>query len=183
MELTGVWALAAGGALFATLAGYAVLRLLRRLEKEAGLSRLFRGLLTGAAALLVFLAVWGALSGFLAQAAAVTAGNTGDPAGAARTNGVGAVLTLLGLTPSFLGAAVLLWGARLARALERDTARPLTPEQREAQVDYVRTNFDYDVMLDRYEEVYHHVIGDPLKEIPSQAKAHRKAAAAQGGAA
>lgn len=71
----------------------------------------------------------------------------------------------------------------LARALERDTARPLTPEQREAQVDYVRTNFDYDVMLDRYEEVYHHVIGDPLKEIPSQAKAHRKAAAAQGGAA
>lgn len=75
---------------------------------------MFRGLLTGAAALLVFLAVWGALSGFLAQAAAVTAGNTGDPAGAARTNGVGAVLTLLGLTPSFLGAAVLLWGARLA---------------------------------------------------------------------
>ena len=71
----------------------------------------------------------------------------------------------------------------LARALERDTARPLTPEQREAQVDYVRTNFDYDVMLDRYEEVYHHVIGDPLKEIPSQAKAHSKAAAAQGGAA
>lgn len=71
----------------------------------------------------------------------------------------------------------------LARALERDTARPLTPEQREAQVDYVHTNFDYDVMLDRYEEVYHHVIGDPLKEIPSQAKAHRKAAAAQGGAA
>ena len=120
LELTGVWALAAGGALFATLAGYAVLRLLRRLEKEAGLSRLFRGLLTGAAALLVFLAVWGALSGFLAQAAAVTAGNTGDPAGAARTNGVGAVLTLLGLTPSFLGAAVLLWGARLARALERE---------------------------------------------------------------
>ena len=50
-------------------------------------------------------------------------------------------------------------------------------------MDYVHTNFDYDVMLDRYEEVYHHVIGDPLKEIPSQAKAHRKAAAAQGGAA
>lgn len=55
----------------------------------------------------------------------------------------------------------------LARALERDTARPLTPEQREAQVDYVRTNFDYDVMLDRYEEVYHHVTGDPLKAMPS----------------
>lgn len=71
----------------------------------------------------------------------------------------------------------------LARALERDTAQPLTPEQSKAQLDYVRANFDYDIMLDRYEEVYHHVIGDPLKEIPSQAKAHRKAAAAQGGAA
>ena len=71
----------------------------------------------------------------------------------------------------------------LARALERDTAQPLTPEQSKAQLDYVRANFDYDIMLDRYEEVYHHVICDPLKEIPSQAKAHRKAAAAQGGAA
>lgn len=71
----------------------------------------------------------------------------------------------------------------LARALERDTARPLTPEQSKAQLDYVRANFDYDIMLDRYEEVYHHVTGDPLKAMPSQAKAHRKAAAAQGGAA
>ena len=70
-----------------------------------------------------------------------------------------------------------------ARALERVTAQPLTPEQSKAQLDYVRANFDYDIMLDRYEEVYHHVTGDPLKEIPSQAKAHRKAAAAQGGAA
>lgn len=55
----------------------------------------------------------------------------------------------------------------LARALERDTARPLTPEQSKAQLDYVRANFDYDIMLDRYEEVYHHVTGDPLKAMPS----------------
>ena len=26
--------------------------------------------------------------------------------------------------------------------------------------------FEYDVMLDRYEEVYHHVVGDPLKAMP-----------------
>ena len=88
-----------------------------------------------------------------------------------------------GLARGEAEAALCANACLLARALERDTARPLTPEQREAQVDYVRTNFDYDVMLDRYEEVYHHVIGDPLKEIPSQAKAHSKAAAAQGGAA
>ena len=37
----------------------------------------------------------------------------------------------------------------LARALERDTAQPLTPEQSKAQLDYVRANFDYDIMLDR----------------------------------
>ena len=55
----------------------------------------------------------------------------------------------------------------LARALERDTAQPLTPEQSKAQLDYVRANFDYDIMLDRYEEVYHHVTGDPLKAMPS----------------
>ena len=55
----------------------------------------------------------------------------------------------------------------LARALERDTAQPLTPEQSKAQLDYVRANFDYDIMLDRYEEAYHHVTGDPLKAMPS----------------
>ena len=41
------------------------------------------------------------------------------------------------------------------------------PEQSKAQLDYVRANFDYDIMLDRYEEVYHHVTGDPLKAMPS----------------
>ena len=33
-----------------------------------------------------------------------------------------------------------------------------------------RTNFEYDVMLDRYEEVYHHVVGDPLTAMPSTLK-------------
>ena len=32
---------------------------------------------------------------------------------------------------------------------------------RQQQIEYVHTNFEYDVMLDRYEEVYHHVVGDP----------------------
>ena len=54
----------------------------------------------------------------------------------------------------------------LARALERDCAEPYLPERREEQIDYIYTNFDYEVMLDRYEEVYHHVVGDPIKSFP-----------------
>lgn len=54
----------------------------------------------------------------------------------------------------------------LARALERDCAEEYPQKKREEQINYVRTNFDYDVMLDRYEEVYHHVVGDPIKEFP-----------------
>ncbi len=41
---------------------------------------------------------------------------------------------------------------------------------RQQQIEYVHTNFEYDVMLDRYEEVYHHVVGDPLKAMPSTLK-------------
>ena len=35
--------------------------------------------------------------------------------------------------------------------------------------------FEYDVMLDRYEEVYHHVVGDPLKAMPSTLKKGKSA--------
>ena len=46
----------------------------------------------------------------------------------------------------------------LAQALDRDCAEVYPQARREEQIQYVRTNFDYDVMLDRYEEVYHHVL-------------------------
>lgn len=58
----------------------------------------------------------------------------------------------------------------LAAALERECAQDYPAAQRQAQIDYVLHNFDYDIMLDRYEEVYHHVIGDPLKAMPSDLK-------------
>lgn len=54
----------------------------------------------------------------------------------------------------------------LACALERECAQEYPSEKRQEQIEYIRTNFDYDVMLDRYEEVYHHVVGDPLKAMP-----------------
>lgn len=65
----------------------------------------------------------------------------------------------------------------LAEALDRVCAQPYPQERRDAQVEYVRANFDYDVMLDRYEEIYHHLVGDPLKCMPSEAK--RRAQKAQ----
>lgn len=59
----------------------------------------------------------------------------------------------------------------LARALEKECAAEYSAQQRRAQISYARGNFDYDVMLDRYEEVYHHVVGDPLKAMPSMKRA------------
>ena len=58
----------------------------------------------------------------------------------------------------------------LARALERECAQEYPDAMRQQQIEYVHTNFEYDVMLDRYEEVYHHVVGDPLKAMPSTLK-------------
>lgn len=54
----------------------------------------------------------------------------------------------------------------LARALTKECAQDYPQEKRKEQIEYIHANFDYDVMLDRYEEVYHHVVGDPLKSIP-----------------
>ena len=58
----------------------------------------------------------------------------------------------------------------LARALERECAQAYPDAMRQQQIEYVHTNFEYDVMLDRYEEVYHHVVGDPLTAMPSTLK-------------
>lgn len=58
----------------------------------------------------------------------------------------------------------------LARALERECAQEYPDAMRQQQIQYIHTNFEYEVMLDRYEEVYHHVVGDPLKAMPSTLK-------------
>ncbi len=58
----------------------------------------------------------------------------------------------------------------LARALERECAQEYPDAMRQQQIQYIHTNFEYEVMLDRYEEVYHHLVGDPLKAMPSTLK-------------
>ena len=67
----------------------------------------------------------------------------------------------------------------LARALERECAQEYPDAMRQQQIEYVHTNFEYDVMLDRYEEVYHHVVGDPLKAMPSTLKKEKVPAGAK----
>lgn len=67
----------------------------------------------------------------------------------------------------------------LARALERECTQEYPDAMRQQQIQYIHTNFEYDVMLDRYEEVYHHVVGDPLKAMPSTLKKGRVPAGAK----
>ena len=67
----------------------------------------------------------------------------------------------------------------LARALERECAQEYPDAMRQQQIEYVHTNFEYDVMLDRYEEVYHHVVGDPLTAMPSTLKRKKVPAGAK----
>ena len=67
----------------------------------------------------------------------------------------------------------------LARALERECAQEYPDAMRQQQIQYIHTNFEYEVMLDRYEEVYHHVVGDPLKAMPSTLKKKKVPAGAK----
>lgn len=67
----------------------------------------------------------------------------------------------------------------LARALERECTQEYPDAMQQQQIQYIHTNFEYDVMLDRYEEVYHHVVGDPLKAMPSTLKKGRVPAGAK----
>ena len=67
----------------------------------------------------------------------------------------------------------------LARALKRECTQEYPDAMRQQQIEYVHTNFEYDVMLDRYEEVYHHVVGDPLKAMPSTLKKKKVPAGAK----
>jgi glycogen synthase len=79
-----------------------------------------------------------------------------------------------------IGFAVVAGEVRnLARALERECTQEYPDAMRQQQIQYIHTNFEYDVMLDRYEEVYHHVVGDPLKAMPSTLKKGRVPAGAK----
>lgn len=113
-----MWALASAGSTAATLLAWAVLRSLERLERTAG--RTMEGLLLGAALLLGWLAAWSQCGDLIAGIRAALEGNTAPDVILWPTYLVLCLLAAAALIPELLGCALLVWGGRLARAVEED---------------------------------------------------------------
>lgn len=112
-ELAGrAWAMAAAGSVSATLLAWAVLRGLGQLGTAPG--AVLEKLLGGSALLLGWLAAW---AQFWELREAIRANAAPD---LLPTNLTLCLLAVLDLLPTLLGCAVLLWGGKLARALEAD---------------------------------------------------------------
>ena len=111
-----MWALAATGSTAATLLAWAVLRGLGRLERTTG--RTMEVLLLGAAVLLGWLAAWSQCADLIAELRAAAESNTAPGLILWPTYLVLCLLAAAKLIPELLGCAVLVWGGRLARAME-----------------------------------------------------------------
>ncbi len=111
-----MWALAATGSTAATLLAWAVLRGLGRLERTTG--RTMEGLFLGAALLLGWLAAWSQCADLIAEIRAAAESNTAPGLILWPTYLVLCLLAAADLIPELLGCAVLVWGGRLARAME-----------------------------------------------------------------
>lgn len=111
-----MWALAAAGSTAATLLAWAVLRGLGRLERTTG--RTMEGLFLGAALLLGWLAAWSQCADLIAELRAAAESNTAPGLILWPTYLVLCLLAAAKLIPELLGCAVLVWGGRLARAME-----------------------------------------------------------------
>ena len=111
-----MWALAAAGSTAATLLARAVRRGLGRLERTTG--RTMEGLLLGAAVLLGWLAAWSQCADLIAELRAAAESNTAPGLILWPTYLVLCLLAAADLIPELLGCAVLVWGGRLARAME-----------------------------------------------------------------
>lgn len=120
-ESTGMLlALAAAGSVGATVLAWAVLRGLGRLEAAQNLGRTLQRLLSASAVLLGWLAAWAECADLLEKIHATAEANTAPTADLGPTNAVLCVLAAADLLPTLLGCAVLLWGGKLALALEAD---------------------------------------------------------------
>lgn len=113
-----MWALAAAGSTAATLLAWAVLRGLGQLERTTG--RAMEGLLLGAALLLGWLAAWSQCGDLVARIRAAAESNTAPGLILWPTYLVLCLLAAAELIPELLGCAALVWGGRLARAMEED---------------------------------------------------------------
>lgn len=115
-----MWALAAAGSTAATLLAWAVLRGLGRLERTASAGRTMERLLLGSALLLGWLAAWSQCADLLERVRTTAESNTGPGLVLWPTYLVLCLLAAADLIPELLGCAVLVWGGRLARAMESD---------------------------------------------------------------
>lgn len=113
-----MWALAAIGSTAATLLAWAVLRGLGQLERTTG--RAMEGLLLGAALLLGWLAAWSQCGDLITGIRAAAESNTAPDLILWPTYLVLCLLAAAELIPELLGCAALVWGGRLARAMEED---------------------------------------------------------------
>lgn len=113
-----MWALAAAGSTAATLLAWAALRGLGQLERTTG--RAMEGLLLGAALLLGWLAAWSQCGDLVARIRAAAESNTAPGLILWPTYLVLCLLAAAELIPELLGCAALVWGGRLARAMEED---------------------------------------------------------------
>ena len=116
LDASRLWGLTAAAGTGATLAAWAVLRGLERLEAA---SHTLAALLDGAGCLLLCLAVWNRAAGLCETIRSVTEGNTAIPADQLfPTYASLTLLAIAGLIPQVLSCLVLLWGGDLARAME-----------------------------------------------------------------
>lgn len=119
-SLTPIWGLAASGTAAATLLAWAVLRGLGRLERTEALGAALEKLLRWSAALLGWLAAWNVCGELLEKIRAAAEANTAPGLELLPTNLTLCLLAALELLPTLLGCAVLLWGGKLALALDAD---------------------------------------------------------------
>lgn len=113
-----MWSLAVAGSVMATILAWAVLRGLGRLERTVSAGQTMERLLLGSALLLGWLAAWSQCAELMERIRAASEGNTAQDAVLWPTYLVLCLLAAADLIPELLGCAVLVWGGRLARAME-----------------------------------------------------------------
>lgn len=113
-------AMALAGSVSATVLAWAVLRWLRRAEDSPSLGQTLERLLKWSGVLIGWLAAWSCGAQALEKLRAVAEANTDPRIVLWPTNAAIVLLAAADYVPTLLGCAMLLWGGKLARALEAD---------------------------------------------------------------
>lgn len=113
-------AMALAGSVSATVLAWAVLRWLRRAEDSPSLGQTLERLLKWSGVFIGWLAAWSCGAQALEKLRAVAEANTDPGIVLWPTNAAIVLLAATDYVPTLLGCAMLLWGGKLARALEAD---------------------------------------------------------------